>query len=155
MARVSRADREKRLDRTVELLAFHTHDETVRKLARQFRVAQATAKRWIAQVRKRILANIQKPRDQWVADTLHQLNEIIRVEKDRRIKLDALKQRTCLLGLNAPKKLQLSIEGMYRGPEQWRALGDPEFLEKALALEVEFGRLRMLNHGDQQGNGAR
>lgn len=151
MPKVSRADREKRLDRTTELLAFHTHDEVVRKLARQFKVHQATAKRWINQVRKRILANIQKPRQEWVADTLHQLNEIIRTDKDRR--LEALKQRTCLLGLNAPTQVKLSVEGVYRAPDQWRAFGNAAFLEKAQALAIEYERLRVTANGDQHGNG--
>ena len=153
MANVSRADTAKRLDRTTELLAFHTDDEVVRKLCRQFKVVKQTSRSWIAQVHKRILANIQKPRQEWVAETLHQLNQIIRTEKDKRVKLDALKQRTCLLGLNAPTNIRLQVEGIYQGPEQWKALGDPAFRERALALEIEYARLKVTANGNEQGNG--
>jgi len=141
---------EKRLDRTAELLAFHTHDEVVRKLSTQFKCAAGTAKRWIRKVQKRITADLQRPRREWVADTLHQLNEIIRTDKDAR--LDAIKQRTTLLGLNAPTQLKLSVEGLYQAPDQWRALSNPEFLQQAMALEVEYGRMR-LRHGNGHGNG--
>ena len=149
--KVSKADKEKRLDKTTELLAFHTHDEVCRRLMTLYRVKKATAVRWINQVHNRILQSIRKPREEWLADTLHQLNQIIRTDPERR--LEALKQRTGLLGLNAPTKVRLTVEGMYQGADQWRALGDPAFLQQALALDIEFGRLKVTANGNEQGNG--
>ena len=145
---VCKIDKMKRLDRMTRLMAFKSREEAIETCMAEFSIKRSTAMKWHKDAEKLILERANFSREKWWARTIHQLDVCIAESKgpDR---LRAIAQRTALIGLNAPKRLIVTQEVVYRKPDDFNALRNPELRAAALALSVMHERLRT----NGQGNG--
>ena len=136
----------------VRLLAFHSREEAMDTCQDEFSVKRSTVEKWYKEAQAEIEKRAQGSRSNWLAKTIHQLDACVDDAENTHDRLSAIAQRTRLLGLNAPTRLQITHEVVYQKPDEFAALRDPELRAAALALSVMHERLRVNGQGDGRGD---
>ena len=150
---------ERRIDETVRLLGVGLYDHEVRAvLEKKYDVSAKTCRRYMGRARERLVDYLKLSRDDHRAYSLNWYRSVVADENaSNRDKIRAVQRIDALLGLAAPRQLQIAGEGggpvKISGPNDY---DDPELRQIARHLERRKAALAAVEGAaDERGNGKR
>jgi len=123
----TKSEHRKRIDHVVTLLSMGTRSGDVKRaLKATYQISGRQAERYMSRARKKILDETGKPRQEHIADSYSIYKQIVEKTGSEQIKLKARARIDKLLGLDAPKRHEVS------GPDAGPISAEVTMVRKAM-----------------------